>query len=155
MLLIPLLDNLLLKPFMGEILSLTLSISFKSNFESTSKQPVNITNSRPINFAFNLPSSTLTNSEAICKKARSIQNRISCFEELFQTLSSFEMEGNPPSVSFFSPRASQGTLPGQNSSSSGNRQCSEWEVSRILDARLHKGKLQYLVKWAGHQSDKD
>ncbi|KNZ46105.1 uncharacterized protein VP01_7551g1, partial [Puccinia sorghi] len=31
----------------------------------------------------------------------------------------------------------------------------EWEVSRILDARLHKGKLQYLIEWAGHQSDKD
>ncbi|KNZ44625.1 uncharacterized protein VP01_8986g1, partial [Puccinia sorghi] len=31
----------------------------------------------------------------------------------------------------------------------------EWEVSRILDARLRKGKLQYLVEWAGHQSDKD
>ncbi|KNZ48486.1 uncharacterized protein VP01_5633g1, partial [Puccinia sorghi] len=32
----------------------------------------------------------------------------------------------------------------------------EWEVSCILDhARLRKGKLQYLVEWAGHQSDKD
>ncbi|KNZ48418.1 uncharacterized protein VP01_5685g1, partial [Puccinia sorghi] len=24
----------------------------------------------------------------------------------------------------------------------------EWEVSHILDARLRKGKLQYLVEWA-------
>ncbi|KNZ43762.1 uncharacterized protein VP01_9890g1, partial [Puccinia sorghi] len=31
----------------------------------------------------------------------------------------------------------------------------ELEVSRILDARLRKGKLKYLVEWAGHQSDED
>jgi hypothetical protein len=31
----------------------------------------------------------------------------------------------------------------------------EWEVSRILDSRLRKGKLQYLVEWTGFQSDED
>ncbi|KNF01456.1 hypothetical protein PSTG_05239 [Puccinia striiformis f. sp. tritici PST-78] len=31
----------------------------------------------------------------------------------------------------------------------------EWEVSRILDSRMGRGKLQYLVEWIGYQSDGD
>ncbi|KNZ51423.1 hypothetical protein VP01_3961g1, partial [Puccinia sorghi] len=89
-------------------------VSFKSNFELTLKQPVNAKNNKLINFASNLPLST--------SKAWSIQNQISCFKECFQTFDSFEMEGNPPSFSCFPPRASQGSIPRQNSSSSRTRQ---------------------------------
>ncbi|KNZ60703.1 uncharacterized protein VP01_15147g1, partial [Puccinia sorghi] len=72
--LIPQLDNLLFKLFTAEIPYLTLSMchplllplitflilsSFKSNFELTSKQPVNATSNKPIKSVFNLPLSKL------------------------------------------------------------------------------------------------
>ncbi|KNZ56012.1 uncharacterized protein VP01_251g4 [Puccinia sorghi] len=66
-------------------------------------------------------------------------------------LPSFEMESNPSSLS----RARQGSIPRQNSSSSRTHQHSRPLVSCILTSRLREGKLQYLVKWTGYQSNKD
>ncbi|KNZ47341.1 uncharacterized protein VP01_6498g1, partial [Puccinia sorghi] len=52
--------------------------------------------------------------------------------------------------------ASQGSKPGKNSSTSVNIQDHlEWEVSCILDSRLRKGKLQYLIECTCYQSEKD
>ncbi|KNZ49601.1 chromo (CHRromatin Organization MOdifier) domain protein [Puccinia sorghi] len=140
--LIPLLDNLLLKPFMGEILSSTLSISFKSNFELTSKQPVNATSNKLINFAFNLPLSTLEMHSG---------SAIATFEQQDQ-LQSFRKGSLVHSKSNQLVYTREKLILLQNLSIFKTT----WSgKGRILDARLRKGKLQYLVDWAGHQLDEN
>ncbi|KNZ53460.1 uncharacterized protein VP01_3231g1 [Puccinia sorghi] len=70
------------------------------------------------------------------RKGNSVHSKLN---QLFRKmLSSFKMEGNSTGFTCFSPRASQGSIPGQNSSSS--RTC---QFSRSLGVGT------------GYQSDKD
>ncbi|KNZ56038.1 uncharacterized protein VP01_2512g3 [Puccinia sorghi] len=143
--------------FLPQVIFLTSSI-FKRNFELTSKQPVNTISNKPTSFNSNLLPSALTNFKTFRKKALSFQIQISYFKERFQLSLPLKWKAIHQvfHVSLLEP--AKGLYPGKThpiSEPFNIQDHLEWEVSRILDSRLRKGKLQYLVEWTGYQSEKD
>ncbi|KNZ55408.1 uncharacterized protein VP01_2690g1, partial [Puccinia sorghi] len=131
----------------------SIHVSFNSKFKLTSKQPVNTTINKPINSAFNLPLATLVTLKLSPFKIESVVSK-----NTFKLSRPLKWKAIHPvfHVSLLEP--AKGIYLGKTHPPPepvNVQDHLEWEVSRILYTRLRKGKLQYLVKWAGHQSDKD